>query len=279
MGRGLSLHIGLNRVDPDHYNGWDGHLTACEFDANDMQTIAKNGGFETKVLLTEEATADAVLAAIEAATGELAAGDLFFCSYSGHGGQVPDRNQDEDDRSDETWVAYDREIVDDELCTLWGKFAEGVRVLVLSDSCHSGSVTKAIEDPVPDPVSTRERAADQSPRYRAMPRDVMVETYRDNKEVYDAIQQRVPGSEKADPDATVLLISGCQDEQLSLDGFSNGLFTETLLAVWDKGAWQGGYSQFHQEIISRMPATQQPNYFLVGGTNPDFEQQQPFSIG
>jgi len=57
MGRGLSLHIGLNRVDPDHYNGWDGQLTACEFDANDMQAIAKNGGFETKVLLTEEATA------------------------------------------------------------------------------------------------------------------------------------------------------------------------------------------------------------------------------
>jgi hypothetical protein len=37
MARGISLHIGLNRVDPDHYDGWDGALTACEFDAEDME--------------------------------------------------------------------------------------------------------------------------------------------------------------------------------------------------------------------------------------------------
>src|SRR5215203_2095950 len=50
-----------------------------------------------------------------------------------HGGQVQDRdNEGETDRSDETWVAYDRQIVDDELYVLWGKFAEGVRVVVLS---------------------------------------------------------------------------------------------------------------------------------------------------
>jgi hypothetical protein len=45
---GASLHIGLNAVDPKHYSGWDGQLTACEFDANDMQALAKSQGF-TKV--------------------------------------------------------------------------------------------------------------------------------------------------------------------------------------------------------------------------------------
>src|SRR5882724_970925 len=35
MPTGASLHIGLNAVDPKHYSGWDGQLTACEFDAND----------------------------------------------------------------------------------------------------------------------------------------------------------------------------------------------------------------------------------------------------
>lgn len=279
MARGLSLHIGLNRVDPKHYAGWDGQLGACEFDANDMKAIAETGGFQTQVLLTAEATADAVLAAIEAAAGELVEGDLFFCSYSGHGGQVPDRNNDEHDRSDETWVAFDREIVDDELYALWGKFARGVRILVLSDSCHSGSVVRGIDALVPDPVSTKERAAQQSPTYRALPRDVMIATYRANKTMYDDIQDRVPGSEKADPDATVILISGCRDDQLSLDGFSNGLFTENLLAVWDKGAWEGGYSQFREAIIARMPPTQQPTYFVVGSKNLDFEQQNPFTIG
>src|SRR5882724_9942309 len=34
MPTGASLHIGLNAVDPKNYSGWDGQLTACEFDAN-----------------------------------------------------------------------------------------------------------------------------------------------------------------------------------------------------------------------------------------------------
>jgi hypothetical protein len=270
----------LNRVDPAHYDGWDGALTACEFDANDMRAIAESRGFEASMLLTAEATADAVIGAIERAAGGLAEGDLFVCSYSGHGGQVPDRNgEDEEDRSDETWVAYDRQIVDDELYALWGKFAGGVRIFVLSDSCHSGTVTRDIDADVPDPVKTRENADAQSPRYRALPRDVMLATYRAHAGLYDAIQKRVPGSEKADPDATVLLISGCRDDQLSLDGFSNGLFTENLRGVWNDGAWDGGHPQFREAIRARMPAKQQPNYFCVGASNPGFEQQTPFTIG
>ena len=99
MARGISLHIGLNRVDPAHYQGWDGALTACEFDANDLRAIAQSQGFEPRSLLTKDATAEAVLSAIEGAAGELGQGDLFLCTYSGHGGQVPDRNgEDEEDR-------------------------------------------------------------------------------------------------------------------------------------------------------------------------------------
>jgi len=280
MAKGISLHIGLNRVDPAHYDNWDGALSACEFDANDMQALAESRGFETSKLLTAEATSEAVIAAIERAAGELAQGDLFLCTYSGHGGQVPDRNgEGEADRSDETWLAYDRQIVDDELYALWGKFAPGVRIFVLSDSCHSGTVTRDIESAVQDAVSTREKAAAESPRYRALPRDVMIATYRANEDLYDDIQKRLPGSEQADPAATVLLISGCRDDQLSLDGFSNGLFTENLRAVWDDGAWDGGYAEFRETIRARMPAKQQPNYTRVGAANPEFEQQKPFTIG
>jgi metacaspase-1 len=281
MARGMSLHIGLNTVDPDRYGGWDGELTACEFDANDMKAIADDRGFDSTILLTSEGTADAVTGEIERAAGELEAGDIFLLTYSGHGGQVPDRNDEgEADRSDETWVAYDREIVDDELYALWAKFQAGVRIFVLSDSCHSGSVLKAIEDEaVPDPVRTRASAEAQSPRYRAMPRDVMIETYRANSDLYDGIQESVPSSDDADVQATVLLISGCRDDQLSADGFSNGLFTENLLAVWDKGAWNGGHPEFREAIRSRMPDDQQPEYMHVGAENPDFEQQSPFTVG
>ncbi|MDQ3875505.1 MAG: caspase family protein [Actinomycetota bacterium] len=281
MARGISLHIGLNKVDPTHYDGWDGSLNACELDANDLRQIADDRGFESSILLTAEATADAVVGAIERAARELAPGDLFLLTYSGHGGQVPDRNDEgEEDRSDETWLAHDRQIVDDELYASWAKFQAGVRILVLSDSCHSGTVTRRIEADVPDQVSTREAAAAQSPRFRALPRDVMIATYRAHADLYDGIQEGVPTAERADVDATVLLISGCRDDQLSLDGFSNGLFTENLLAVWENGTWAGGgHPQFHEAIRSRMPDRQQPNYTQVGSPNPDFEQQTPFTIG
>jgi hypothetical protein len=41
MAKGLSLHIGLNRIDPNHYAGWSGTLNACENDARAMQDIAR----------------------------------------------------------------------------------------------------------------------------------------------------------------------------------------------------------------------------------------------
>jgi metacaspase-1 len=281
MAKGISVHIGLNTVDPSHYDGWDGELNACEFDARDMEALAKSRGIDDRtVLLTKDATSETVIAEIERAAKQLSAGDLFFVTYSGHGGQVPDKNdEDEDDRSDETWLLYDRQLVDDELYDLWAKFEPGVRIFLLSDSCHSGSVARDIEDEVPDPVAKRETAAAESPAYRAMPRDVMIATYRTHTKLYDDIQDALPTSDKADIGATVVLISGCQDDQLSLDGFSNGLFTENLLGVWDKGAWKGSHPKFHEAIVSRMPAKQQPNYLQVGASNSEFEQQDPLTLG
>ena len=69
MARGISLHIGLNKVDPDQYGGWDGTLNACESDANDMKAIADSRGFESNILLTSDASAEAILAGIDRAAG------------------------------------------------------------------------------------------------------------------------------------------------------------------------------------------------------------------
>src|SRR5678815_3771458 len=84
----------------------------------------------------------------------LAAGDLYFLSYSGHGGQVPDVTGEEDDKKDETWCLFDGQLIDDELYYELSRFGEGVRILVLSDSCHSGTVTReAVMPPTTIPVS------------------------------------------------------------------------------------------------------------------------------
>lgn len=281
MPKGNSLHIGLNRVDPGHYAGWSGPLNACEADAEDMQQIADRVGYDSQVLLTDRATRSAVIEGIENAAGRLKSGDIFFLSYSGHGGQIPDASGDEADLEDETWCLYDGELIDDELWEQWAGFKEGVRILVLSDSCHSGTVVRVAYDELAargmvGRVVTRAEG-DTQPAFRAMPDDVAFRTYRANRAFYKDITKPLP--KKPSPvKATVCLISGCQDNQLSLDGTFNGLFTGTLLRVWNDGSFAGDYREFHNSIVRLMPPTQSPNYFIVGQPNPAFEDQKPFKI-
>ena len=279
MERGESLHIGVNKVDPAHYNGWEGTLRACEFDAQDMEALAQAKGFTASMLLTKEATAEAVGAGIARAAEQLADGDIFLLTYSGHGGQAPDTNSDDQaDMKDETWVLYDRQLVDDELYALFGRFRPGVRISMLSDSCHSGSVARDIFDvAVPHVVAQAMVDADE-PRTKDLPDKVQAATNRQHAATYDRIQAENPSGETQELAASLLLLSGCQDNQLSLDGDRNGLFTQQLLAVWDGGGWAGGYEPFHKAIGARMPPTQSPNYFRTGVPNPRFEAETPFTI-
>jgi metacaspase-1 len=294
--KALSLHIGLNAVDPKAYAGWSGPLAACEFDANDMAALATSKGIKPTVLLTKRGTRSAVLAGMRAAAKALKKGDLFFLSYSGHGGQVPDTSGDEPDKKDETWCLYDGQLIDDELYFELSKFAAGVRVLVLSDSCHSGSVTREIAPPPPPPGM----------RPKLMPEAVAMRTYTDNQAFYDQIQAGVAkavsgvggvGGAGADPDAAlaqvvasgrlaaavtkfnpgVILISGCQDNQTSMDGEHNGAFTEALLKVWNHGAFSGSYASLHAKVRARLPGSQSPNLFTLGSTGA-FLAQQPFTV-
>jgi uncharacterized protein YjbI with pentapeptide repeats len=89
MAEGRSLHVGLNQVDPAHYDGWVGELTACEADAASMEAIANSTGFTTHALLTREATRAAVTNAIEEAAGgprrgrHLQGAELTFANLQG----------------------------------------------------------------------------------------------------------------------------------------------------------------------------------------------------
>ena len=146
MAKGLSLHIGVNICSGDHYGGWEGPLQFCEADAESALEIAKSLPFKESIpLMTKAATRDAVIQGIKDAARNLESGDLFFLTYAGHGGQIRDTNNDEADGADETWCLYDGQLLDDELDMLWSDFKPGVRILVLSDSCHSGTVTRDLD--------------------------------------------------------------------------------------------------------------------------------------
>jgi len=290
-GRALSIHIGLNSVSPAHYEGWSGELQACEADAKDMTAIARAAGMTPTTMLTKNATRAKTLAAIRGAAKQLKAGDLLFLTYSGHGGQIPDVSGEEEDKLDETWCLFDGELIDDELYLELAKFAEGVRILVFSDSCHSGTVTRA--RPTTPLVG----------RSKMMPPGVAMRTYNKHKKFYDDLQKAVERESRAqpslDPDAmlaaahanvsnrlttiatvakaAVILISGCQDNQTSMDGDHNGAFTEQLLKVWNSGKFKGNYAQFHAAIKAGMLPSQTPNLFTLGSIAA-FAAQRPFTV-
>ena len=291
--RAMSLHLGLNAVNPGHYGGWTGDLVACEFDANDMLAIARLRGMRSVVLITRKATRARTLAALRDAARTLKSGDFFLLTYSGHGGQIPDITGEEDDKNDETWCLYDGEFLDDELYLELSRFAAGVRVLVLSDSCHSGTVTRA---PIQRPGDDA-----QPGRPKLMPAAVAMRTYRDHQKFYDNLQRALAKQAARvsipDPDSalanvavsnrrigivkqfkpSVILISGCQDNQTSMDGDHNGAFTEQLLQVWNHDHYRGNYAKFHAAIKARMPRSQTPNLFTLGPAAA-FVTQSPFTV-
>lgn len=274
MSKGISLHIGLNHVDPASYSGWTGDLNSCEFDANDLAAICAARGFQTNTLITESATSKAVLAAINAAAAELAKGDLFLISYSGHGGQMADTSGDESDRLDETWVLYDRQLLDDELYQCWARFAAGVRIVVLSDSCHSGSIVKAQLDAA---GSHAELLREVFARGRFMPKDVNDRDNDARETLYGQLRATTPGEGEAELAARVLLLSGCQENQTAADGERNGLFTARLIELWGDGANRIGYRKFLTTIKGKMPPWQSPNFLALNDPRRAFNRERPFT--
>ncbi|WP_293572652.1 peptidoglycan-binding protein [Phaeobacter sp.] len=141
---GVSLHVGVDNVDPNHY-GAPLTLPSCINDAREMERIAQSLGYDTARLEDQDATTANVAGFLRNAARTLFAGDAVFVTYSGYGSQVTNLSVDEEtDGRDETLCLYDRMLIDDELYALLSEFREGVRVHLVFDSCHSGTAFKMI---------------------------------------------------------------------------------------------------------------------------------------
>ncbi len=285
--RGVSLHIGINEVDEEHYDGWSGPLVACENDAVAMHGLAEEQSFEAEILLTDEATRDAVIEKMDRAASELRDGDMFFMSVSAHGARLPDYNRDERDGIDEALCLYDGLLLDDEIYHLWGRFAPGVRILMLPDTCHSGSMIRQASVNFTLGPDGRPVANTKPARYRMAPEDAIMRTLRKNIQKYRPILSSVdpiPEDVLHDPNqkrikARVLSISACQDDQFAKDGDDYGAFTGAVLRVWNNGSFAGNYSKFHRQVFEAInDPTQRPKLFEVGFDDPGFKQQTPFTL-
>ena len=289
--KGYSLHLGLNFVDPRHYAGWDGELKACEADAHAMEALAQEQGFNTAKLLTKSATRAAVIAEIETIAQKCKAGDMFLFTVSAHGGRVPDFNQDEDhdgvQMMDETLCLYDFQLADDELYMLWSQFAAGVRILVVPDTCHSGSMVRA--GPAM-PATLFGRAVTPTPTVptRAMPLEIEDRVWRTNEhgyrsasDSYSALRESVMTNPLSTPiKASVLNLGACKDEQFAQDGRDHGAFTGALLKTWNDGAFTGNYRTFRDAIDAEIAShNQTPQLFDKLLRDPDFSGDVPFTLG
>lgn len=275
MAKGYSLIIGLNKLNPKHYAGWAGELDQPANDASAAYKLAKDIGFEAKLLLNDEATRERVINEMQNAAQKLNPGDIYFVYYSGHGGQVPDLDRDEDDGEDETWCLYNGQLIDDEIHYMLTAFKAGVRIVVLSDSCRSGTITKAL------PWEEQELVE------KAMPYEYVQKTFNQNQEFYVQISERLQKVHANDIEvrASVLQISGCQDKESALayrnDTYS--VFTAAFLKCIEKQKMS--YQQLHKSITSLIEERlkdegrrQRPNLFLTGKESPEFTQEEFLKI-
>jgi hypothetical protein len=289
--KGISIHIGVNRVEPAYYGGLRfPELVAAENDAAEMHGLAQGAGFEAfPPILSESATRDRVIGRIELAAKYLAPGGILFISYSGHGMSLPDDSGDENetvpgDKQDEAWVLYDGPLVDDQIYSLWKNFdsVPNARILVVSDSCFSGTISQLIS---PGLKAADSKKSDPFEfQIKAISEEAAKSVYDANRSYFEAIQREFGKAEITRLKSQLLLLSACQDGQegqYATDGPMLSWFTACLLKVWNRGKFVGNYQEFLQEIALNLqphvpPSIQRPNCFP--NTSRLGVSQTPFQI-
>jgi len=135
-----ALCIGIN-----NYKGTNNDLRGCVNDAKEWGALLESQfKFSSPVMLLDsKATIPNVKKAWSKLIKNAKVGDVIVLTYSGHGTSVADTNNDEPDGRDEAICLYDGLLIDDVIRSMFSKKKEGVKLVFISDSCHSGTVTRA----------------------------------------------------------------------------------------------------------------------------------------
>jgi hypothetical protein len=259
-----------------------------------MRKLLGGLGYQTRILLRSKAKLQAVCEEILTAAHDVPPGGIFVLTYSGHGGQVVDSNGDEEEgEMDSTLCLYDGQLVDDKIAWLFSQFPADVRILFISDSCHSGTIYELADVRIGDHPDAR---TPSSAATNAIPSEVEEESYRSRampKATAALMQSRYGAAYAAEqrqlgtgdgPRATtsvaasVITLSACGDDQDALEGEANGLFTKALKQTWDGGTFPGGYEAFIEKICKLTPESQTPQLHKSGRPNAAFLGEKPFTI-
>jgi hypothetical protein len=302
-GKAISLHFGLNQVDPAAYPGTP-ELEACEEDAKAMEKLV-HLKFETKIILSRDATSARLFAEIDAAAKALNAGDILLITYSGHGGERLDTSPNPEELYDQTLCLYDRQVIDDELYEKWATFNKDVRIILIADSCHSGTVARmALAAKAPatrvtprgfenqgssfakmksqarDLANGIPLAAGVKSAYRTLGPIAQRDANARQKNVLDGFKQKVAKQSRSVSDlkCSVLLLAACQDNQLAGEVGDHGLFTAAILSLVNRPDLDtyrkllDSTVQFLQDVPN-----QRPSLFLLGPDADKIAALKPFS--
>lgn len=285
MAKKEALLVGLTSVDPARYlgNSFADGIAGCEQDVDRYAQLLAPLGYAITSLKTPHATADAILNRLKVAAKTLATGDIFVFCFSGHGATVPDRDGDEAARGDEgdgipgtagrdttgardeALLMFDRPIIDDELGAIWPTFAAGVRVLMISDSCNSGTNFREF------PGRPARTASDPNTALNAAPNAAPAAT------------RDFPLGMRTLTDATLkaslIHLGAARDLQRGAGFGVGGALTLALVQVWNGGFFRGNYRTFHTQIAGEMEATgepQVPTLHALGRAADAFLASRPF---
>ena len=225
-----ALCVGIN-----NYPGTMNDLQGCVNDANDWSALLTGLGFETSIVLDAQATRQTIKTKLGELVALAAQGDVIVFTYSGHGTQAVDVSGDEGDTYDEALSVYDGTILDDDLRSIIATMDPKVTLVVISDSCFSGTVTRLI------PEGTRAR-------------------FMPNKEISGerSVCQRFLLPEANLPE---ILLSGCTDSEYSYDAEIDGRFNGAMTAMALKVIKQDpkvSYSDFYASLRQLLPSKEYP---------------------
>ncbi len=240
--KALSLHIGINKYN--HKGVTIPDLFCCHNDVNDLEAIALNKGFITTKLLDEQATYSNITNTLEKFAKQLENGDIFWLTYSGHGTQIPDLSSDESEKKDEAFVLYDRLFLDDEFNSYLAKFSEGVKIVVIVDACHSGTIHRGM---------------------KKVPRFVPSKIWTDSTFKKEIIKEEIK--------ASGILLSACQDKEVAFENDKNGLFTSVLKTLLTTSEIRLTPKKLVELVATKLKDKQKPKYSVFGQNTASFTRQ------
>jgi len=236
-GRRLALCVGI-----DDYAS-PNELFGCVNDAKNWAASLESLGFQARLILNSDATRANILNELDRFITESKAGDVLAFQFAGHGTQVDDVDQDEDeDSKDEAMCPVDLDsgalIIDDDLSAIFAKIPAGVSVTCFIDCCHSGTIARLVDvKAAPLPPGVRKRFIRATPALNTA----------------HAEFRRSLGSARAvrrtEGEMAEVLFAACLAHQVAFESDGAGDFTKRAISILRGAIGDLTNEQFQQRVI------------------------------